>query len=116
MHSLSTHQSQSTPGRHGEHAGRESEGRERESEGRARWPCIGEREAARDSGPDSVSTVSACGSLSLSAPVCLSTQHQSGANGAQGCKENINRCLCVCAREREMVRVVTRAQNKVLSF
>lgn len=38
MHSLSTHQSQRTPGRHREHAVRERQGRERE-----RWPCIGER-------------------------------------------------------------------------
>lgn len=106
MHSLSTHQSRSRTGRHREHAVRERQGRERKREGRERWPSIGEWEAARDS--------TSTGSLSLSDPVCLSTQHQSGANGAHGCKENISRCLCVCAGESKLVRVVTRAQKELL--
>lgn len=102
MHTQRVHQSNFTPRLHSERE--TTKNRQREGKKKGGNGCEGGLVSV-DSRVDSSSPVLVCGSLSLPAPVCLSTQHQSGAIVAQGCKENISRCSCVWERGKETIKV-----------
>ena len=100
---------------HGKESDRESErvsNRERRRERERGWPCISRRWAAH-SKADSSSPVSAGGSVSLPAPVCLSAQQRSGSTLVQREQGQVCECLgfsvCVCEGRKCVSVTVYRA-------